>query len=138
VLAGATSAVDEGVEDVAGGRCRHVLSTVDMHRASQATPGPLALQAGLRSFEDLLALPVEAWLDDGGLRRVRFSTTRASGGDDRPGMTETLELRELGVPVDDLDWTRLPALTRPPPPRPARRGRGARSANRRPRRPRRA
>ena len=55
-------------------------------------------------FEDLLALPVEVWLDAQHVRRVRYRPEH---------LTETLELWDFGVALDDLDWTRLPAFRSP-------------------------
>lgn len=81
ILSGVTTATDEGTEDVRGTPCRHIGATTDMSRASRATPGGLDVPARGR-FEDLLALPVEVWVDDTHARRVRFSSEHR---------TETLE-----------------------------------------------
>jgi hypothetical protein len=59
-------------------------------------------------FEDLLALPLEAWIDDTHVRRVRFDGGRAAG----MGVV-TLDLDDFGVEVDDLDWSRLPTFRSP-------------------------
>ena len=84
--------------------CRHLGCTADLSRASQAAAGRIAVPVRSR-FEDLLALPLEVWLDDMHIRRVRFSS--AEGAEQR---SETLELWDFGVAVDDLDWTRLPTF----------------------------
>jgi hypothetical protein len=100
VLAGVTSATDEGTEDVRGTPCRHIAATTDMSRASRTNPGGVAVPTR-RRFEDLLALPVEVWFDSTHVRRVRFVSENR---------TETLELWDFGVRLDDLDWTRLPSF----------------------------
>jgi hypothetical protein len=103
VLAGLNAADDAGTEAVRGAACRRVAATADVSRASAATPGGVAVPTRAR-FEDLLALPVEVWLDDAHIRRVRFRF------EDR---TETLELWDFGLPLDDLDWSRLPTFRSP-------------------------
>lgn len=104
LLQGATEAHDDGADDVRGVACRRLRVTADLGRASAATPHGLA-PPKQRRFEDLLALHVDVWLDDDAhVRRVRFVDEHR---------TDTLELWDLGVPVDDLDWTRLPTFRSP-------------------------
>jgi hypothetical protein len=52
------------------------------------------------------------WIDDGRIRR--FQTVERGSG--RPALvtkTETVELWDFGVPVDLLDWSRLPNFRAP-------------------------
>lgn len=103
ILAGLAAATDEGAEAVRGTPCRCFTATVDISRASKLTPGGVAVPV-LGRFEDLLALPVEVCIDDEHVRRVRFRPEHR---------TETLELWDFGVPLDDLDWSRLPTFRSP-------------------------
>jgi len=103
VLAGLTSATDEGTEDVRGTACRRFIAAVDVGRASKVTPGGVGVPP-LARFEELLALPVEVCVDGKHVRRVRRRFERR---------TETLELWDFGVSLDDLDWTRLPTFRSP-------------------------
>jgi hypothetical protein len=53
-----------------------------------------------------------AWLD--GQRIQRFQTVeRGSGRSALATRTETVDLWDFGVPVDELDWSRLPAFRSP-------------------------
>jgi len=70
------------------------------------TWGGIAAPARTR-FEDLLALPVEVWIEDTQIRRIRFSFEGIEQH------TDTLELWDFGVSLDDLDWTRLPTFRSP-------------------------
>jgi hypothetical protein len=103
ILAGLTAATEEGTQDVRGAPCRCFTATVDISRASKLTPGGVAVPT-LGRFEDLLALPIEICLDDQHVRRVRFHPEHR---------TETLELWDFGVSLDDLDWSRLPTFRSP-------------------------
>ncbi len=103
LLTGATAAEDAGIDDVRGAPCRQVRVKVDLTRASKATPGDVAVPSVGR-FEELLALPVDVWLDAAHVRRVRFVTDTH---------TDTLELWEFGVGLDGLDWTPLPTFRSP-------------------------
>jgi hypothetical protein len=52
------------------------------------------------------------WID--GTRIQRFQTVeRGSGRSARATRTETVELWDFGVPVDSLDWSRLPTFRTP-------------------------
>jgi hypothetical protein len=103
ILAGLTAATDEGTDDVRDTACRRFTATVDVSRASKVVPGGVAVPT-LGRFEDLLALPVEVCIDDKHVRRVRFRPEHR---------TDTLELWDFGVSLDDLDWTRLPTFRSP-------------------------
>jgi hypothetical protein len=107
LLAGVVGASETGTDEVRGVTCRHLAGTADLSRASQAAPGGIAAPGRTR-FEDLLALPVEVWIDDTQIRRIRFSSSE--GAEQR---SDTLELWDFGVPLDDLDWTRLPTFRSP-------------------------
>jgi len=113
ILAELDGATEEGAEDVRGTACRRFSATVDMSRASQPTAGGvatsklgrfgdmLAAQARAQDRSDQAAVPIEVWLDDEHVRRVRFLPEHR---------VETLELWDFGVSPDDLDWTRLPTF----------------------------
>jgi hypothetical protein len=52
------------------------------------------------------------WID--GTRIQRFQAVeRGSGRSARATKTETVELWDFGVPVDSLDWSRLPNFRTP-------------------------
>jgi len=99
LLTGIESAEDHGTEEVDGQAWRHLLATVSLAEASARRPQGMASPARER-YEELLALPVEVWLQDGHLRRVRFVAEQR---------TDTVTFTDFGVPVDGLDWGRLPA-----------------------------
>jgi hypothetical protein len=103
LLTGFTAPTDEGDEEVRGAPCRRMAATVDLSRASEATAGGLAVPA-LKRFDDLLALTVEVCVDGEHVRRVRFRSEQR---------TDTLELWDFGVSLDELDWSRLPAFRSP-------------------------
>ena len=75
-----------------------------MSRAARLTPGAVAVPSVDR-FEDVLALPIEVWIDDQHIRRVRFSQDMR---------IDTLELWDVGSPLEGLDWTRLQAFPSTP------------------------
>lgn len=93
-------ATELDVQQVQGRLCRHLAVTVDLGRASAATPDGVATPHSDR-FEDLLALPAEVWIDESHVRRVRHDTRRT---------TTTVQFREFGTQLDQLDWTRLPTF----------------------------
>lgn len=103
LLAGVTEATEVGWQEVYGTPCRQVSVTVDLARASAATPGGMATPKRAR-FEELLALPAEVWLDDTHVRRVRCVSEHTR---------KTVQFRELGLPLDHFDWTRLPTFRSP-------------------------
>ena len=49
------------------------------------------------------------WIDDEHVRRIQIED-RASGESSSTGKKLTLELWDFGVPVDSLDWSRLPSF----------------------------
>jgi hypothetical protein len=99
LVAGVTSAEDHGTEEVDGQAWRHLLATTSLAEASARRPEGMASPAWDR-YEELLALPVEVWLQDGHLRRLRFVAEQR---------TDAVTFTDFGVPVDGLDWNRLPA-----------------------------
>jgi hypothetical protein len=103
IVSGVTAAVDEGTDHVRGRPCRHLAVRTNLGRASAATPGGVAVPARGR-FEDLLGLEAGVWIDDLHVLRIAFCS---------PERTETLELWDFGVGLDDLDWTRLPTFRSP-------------------------
>lgn len=103
LLLGATEARDVGADELRGTPCRHLCASTDLSKASRETPGGLAVRT-LGRFEDLLAMPVEVWIDSTHVRRVRFKGEHG---------VETVELWDFGIPVDGLDWTRLPTFRSP-------------------------
>lgn len=86
-LQGATAAAWAGQEQVRWTTCRMVTTT-----------------AGQEEFT--------VWIDDQRIRRFR-TVQRGSGRSARTTRTETVELWDFGVQVDELDWTRLPAFRTP-------------------------
>jgi hypothetical protein len=107
LLGGVTDVVDIGTEDVRGTSCHHVAATVDVSRAAKATRAAVAVPAR-RRYEDLLALPVDVWIDPTHIRRIRFASSHKL-----EQRTDTMELWDFGTPIDDLDWTRLPTFRTP-------------------------
>lgn len=105
LVAGVNGAEDHGTEEVDGPRWRHLLATADLAEASARRPEGMASPARNR-YEDLLAPPIEVWLDDGHLRRLRFVGELG---------TDTLTLTEFGIPAEGLDWSRLPSNSSEPP-----------------------
>lgn len=106
LLPGTTNASPEGTDTLHGTVCRRLAAHVDMERAAAASAQQLPPpQVG--SFEELRALPVTVWIDGQHVRRIRFEHGTM------PKHLNTLDLWEFGVPVDDLDWSRLPAFRSP-------------------------
>lgn len=108
LLGGATSAEDQGEDAVDGEPCRHLQVVASLADASAGVPGGMPSPARDR-FEDLLALPVEVWLDSMHLRRIRFTDTESSFS----SAQITLTLSDFGVDLDQLDWSRLPTFRSP-------------------------
>jgi hypothetical protein len=100
-LRGVTEAGAKGEEQVRGSPCRRLSARVDLARASAAAPEGLPPPLVDR-FEELLALPLDVWIDGSHVRRVRYEGRAHGKG------ALTLELWEFGVGTDGLDWSRLP------------------------------
>ena len=106
LLPGTTDASLDGTETIRGTACRRFAAHVDMERASAA--GGEGLQPpSVDRFEELRAVPVTVWIDGQHVRRVRFER----GPEVRH--RATLDLWEFGVPVGELDWSRLPTFRSP-------------------------
>jgi hypothetical protein len=83
----ATAARWAGTEEVRTTTCRVVTTTVDDNEFT-------------------------VWIDDERIRRFQ-TVERGSGRSARATKTETVELWDFGVPVDALDWSRLPTFRTP-------------------------
>jgi len=103
LLSGVTQAEDQGPEIVRGATCRRIAVSVDVGRASAATPGGVAAPARSR-FDELLSLPVDVWIDDSHVRRVRYVAGETA---------ETIELWDFGVRIKSLDWTYMRTFRSP-------------------------
>jgi hypothetical protein len=103
LLVGITETRDAGTEEVQGTPCRRIAAKTDLSRASRETPGGIAVPE-LGRFEDLLSLPIEVWVDESHVRRIRF---------ERKDQVDTVELWDFDTPLDGLDWTRLPTFRSP-------------------------
>ena len=106
LLPGTTDASLDGTETIRGTACRRLAAHVDVERASAAS------EEGLRPppvdrFEQLRAVAVTVWIDSQHVRRIRFE----HGPPAR--LVTTLDLWEFGVPVSELDWSRLPTFRSP-------------------------
>lgn len=104
LLPSTTDASPNGTETIRGTACRRFTAHTDMERASTAS-GEGLQPPSVDRFEELRALPVTVWIDGQHVRRVRFE-----GG---PPVRATLDLWEFGVPVGELDWSRLPTFRSP-------------------------
>lgn len=100
LVAGVTTADDRGSDQVEGHKWRYVVATASLAEASGRHPEGMPSPARDR-FEELLQLPVELWLDDPHLRRIRFVSEHR---------TDTLTLDAFGVDTQELDWSRLPTF----------------------------
>jgi hypothetical protein len=112
-LLGSVGKVDTvGAEDVRGVPTTHYRTTVDVAALSERAPGKVRdrldqlLATYGASLDDLPSVPIDAWVDgDGLVRRVRIVVDTASMGE-KAGpaagvtVTETVELYDLGQPVD--------------------------------------
>lgn len=103
---GTTDARLEGSDSLHGAVCRRLAAKVDMARASAASDQGLA-SPQVDRFEELRALPVMVWIDGQHVRRVRFEQTGQAS------RCLTLDLWEFGIPVGELDWSRLPTFRSP-------------------------
>lgn len=98
LVVGVTTAADHGVEEVDGRRWRHLKATANLAETSSRRSDGMPSPARGR-YEELLAHPIEVWLDGSHLRRIRFVEDHR---------TESLLLVEPGVDTDGLDWSQLP------------------------------
>ena len=106
LLPSTTDASLDGTETIRGTACRRFTARTDMERASTAS-GEGLQPPPVERFEELRALPVTVWIDGQHVRRVRFA------GGPPARHWATLDLWEFGVPVGELDWSRLPTIRSP-------------------------
>lgn len=107
LLAGATDAEDLGPDETDGQHWRHLAVTASLADASARAPEGLPSPEQER-YERLLALPLDVWLDDQHVRRIRFSD-----GSPLARQIRTATFSAFGTPVDELDWSRLPTFRSP-------------------------
>ncbi|TWP35320.1 hypothetical protein [Leekyejoonella antrihumi] len=107
LLGGIVRADDQGVDDVGGEQWRHFAVTVNLAVASAAVDGGMPSPRRDR-LEDLLALPVEVWLDATDLRRIRYTESMPFST-----AVDAVTLSDFGVDVEDLDWSRIPSYRSP-------------------------
>lgn len=139
LLPAATDARLEGSGTLHGTVCQKLAAHLDMARALATTVGGVRTPAGER-HGDLKGLPVTVWIDGQHVRRIEFQHSlspslrqHAQPSESqqprsptlrqcvrRTGFRQplsplllTLDLWEFGVPVDGLDWSRLPAFRSP-------------------------
>jgi hypothetical protein len=93
LLNGVSWAAPADRQDVRGASCRRYPASVARGHAATMLP-----RNWLDEGSDL---PIELWIDDRYIRRIRVVAERR---------TWTLELWDFGVDVDDFDWTRLPVF----------------------------
>lgn len=97
LLDGVRAATEVGVETVRGAACRHFEADVDPAHAASVLSGDWLTQWVER--------PVDVWIDDAHVRRIcAWARSRE----------QTLELWDFGLPVEQLDWTRLPVVRTDP------------------------
>jgi hypothetical protein len=106
LLPGVTDAALEGTDRLHGTACRRLAAHADMERASAATDGGLQ-PPPVERFNQLRALLLTVWIDGQHARRIRFEH-----GAPARHLT-TLDLWDVSVPVEHLDWSRLPTFRSP-------------------------
>jgi hypothetical protein len=106
LLPGTVDASPDGTEMIRGTACRRLAVHVDLERASAAS-GEGLRPPPVERFEELRALSATVWIDGQHVRRVRFE------GGPPVRQRATLDLWEFGVPVGQLDWSRLPTFRSP-------------------------
>lgn len=109
LLGGLTSAVDLGTEEVEAQTWQRWRTTANLAAASAELPDGMPSPANDR-FEELLQLPLDVWIDDTHLRRIRF---------DHEHRSETVTFSDFGSDVEGLDWDRLPTFCSPRAERPS-------------------
>jgi hypothetical protein len=88
------------------GLLRLLLGPADAHRADdEMLRGTLCRTIFVRAGEAELIV----WIDDEHIRRIQ-AEDRAANGRSSVSKILTLELWDFGVPVDSLDWSRLPSI----------------------------
>ena len=117
LLPGITDARPEGTGTLRGTLCRKFAVRVDPARAAAASGGDLPTPSGISSGQPP-ELVLSVWLDGQHIRQVRFVDNGPKDPDPEPrkdGVFKalTLELWDFGVPVAELDWSRLPSIRAP-------------------------
>lgn len=118
LIPGTTGARLEGTETLRGTLCRNYTISVDVRRAAAdggraGLPTPTGVSSAL---PPVLVLTV--WIDSENVRQVRFEDRTKSPQttlDASSAKVLTLELWDFGVPVRELDWSRLPTFRTPAP-----------------------
>jgi hypothetical protein len=113
LAAGASEAHPEDLETLRGTLCRKYAVRSEIERAAAAS-GPTALHTplGITSPQpEAVALTV--WIDEQHIRQIRFEDRVGRGEGGSGAKILTLELWDFGVPVHDLDWSRLPTFQTP-------------------------
>jgi hypothetical protein len=84
-----------------------LLNFVIADKRAAAASGEGLQPPSVDRFEELRALPVTVWIDGQHVRRIRFERG--------PQLRHraTLDLWEFGVPVGELNWSRLPTFRSP-------------------------
>jgi hypothetical protein len=114
LLPGTTDARFEDTETLQGTPCRQYAVQVDVARAAEADRrAELLPPSGVDSPQPPV-LGLSVWVDGQHIRQVRFVDSQPKGpqpGQSRSGAKVlTLEIWDFGVPVHDLDWSRLPSF----------------------------
>jgi hypothetical protein len=114
LLPGTTDARLEDTETLQGTPCREYAVHVDVARAAAADGrAELLPPAGVDSPQPPV-LGLSVWVDGQHIRQVRFVDSQPK--DPQPGQSAsaakvlTLEIWDFGVPVQNLDWSRLPSF----------------------------
>jgi hypothetical protein len=115
LLPGATDAHPEGTETLRGTSCRKYLVHVEVQLAAAAALATLPTPSGIDSKQPAV-LTLTVWIDGQHIRRVQFEDRVAKvplKHGDSSAKVLTLELWDFGVPVQELDWSRLPTFRTP-------------------------
>lgn len=102
VLGHVARAAENGVDDVGGVRCRRLDVLLDLTASGPSGSATLWIP----EWPDPARVPMVVWLEDSLLRRLRYQETA--------GTTYTLTLREVGLDLSALDWTRMGTFRTPP------------------------
>jgi hypothetical protein len=109
-LTGTVAARTVGTEVVRGIACQQLIAEVDLARALAAAGAgwPASFRPGP---EPLTTAALAVWIDQGHVRRVRFSQSANGAVSPEPAgraSTVEVELWDFGTSVAHLDWSRLP------------------------------
>jgi hypothetical protein len=104
LMLGAIEAVEEADAVLHATNCKKLDVRIDVAKASMATDEPLPAPAVDR-FQLLRALPGTVWIDTEHVRRVEFA--------DLGSRHLALELWDVGLAIEEYDWSRLPTFRSP-------------------------